>query len=187
MKGPKREVLVLNADYSPLTVFPLSVIEARDAVRSVFNDYTTVVTEYDEYIATPNLTMKWPAIIAKKDFVKMEKLAILTPESLWYRDEKKCAYCSCTVSKNEITRDHVIPEAKGGKTTWTNLVLACPSCNQRKGMKDAVKEWEPKNKAYRPTYYQLLEKRKKFPLSVPHESWVDFLGVWEGKVSVIGS
>jgi hypothetical protein len=33
----------------------------------------------------------------------------------------------------ELTLDHVIPRCKGGQMTWTNVVLACVACNQRKG------------------------------------------------------
>lgn len=45
------------------------------------------------------------------------------------RDEGRCRYCG--ESGTEI--DHVIPRHKGGVTNLTNLVLACQSCNRRKG------------------------------------------------------
>jgi uncharacterized Zn finger protein (UPF0148 family) len=35
--------------------------------------------------------------------------------------------------------DHVLPVVDGGRSTFRNLVTACPSCNQRKG----IKSWEP--------------------------------------------
>ncbi|QYK62627.1 HNH endonuclease [Paenibacillus sp. S25] len=36
-----------------------------------------------------------------------------------------------------MTIDHVIPESKGGLTEPHNLVIACKSCNSKKGVKDA--------------------------------------------------
>lgn len=33
--------------------------------------------------------------------------------------------------------DHITPQAKGGRTTLTNLALACRHCNQHKGTKAA--------------------------------------------------
>ncbi len=45
-----------------------------------------------------------------------------------------CAYCgtaeSLTVAIFEV--EHIVPRAKGGETTLTNLCLACPSCNRYK-------------------------------------------------------
>jgi hypothetical protein len=32
-----------------------------------------------------------------------------------------------------LTRDHVIPQSRGGSNEWTNVVTACSSCNTRKG------------------------------------------------------
>ena len=34
-----------------------------------------------------------------------------------------------------LTIDHVIPRSKGGEDTWDNLVVACASCNVKKGDK----------------------------------------------------
>jgi 5-methylcytosine-specific restriction endonuclease McrA len=51
-----------------------------------------------------------------------------------------CFYCG---SKNEIQTDHVIPIAKGGRTSIGNLVPACRRCNQSKGAKLLV-EWKYK-------------------------------------------
>ncbi|WP_041282688.1 HNH endonuclease [Desulfohalobium retbaense] len=32
----------------------------------------------------------------------------------------------------QLEGDHIIPRAKGGKTTWDNFQLLCISCNRRK-------------------------------------------------------
>ncbi len=46
----------------------------------------------------------------------------------------RCAYCGTgTVA---LTQDHVIPLAKGGHHTATNIVPACKTCNSRKGAND---------------------------------------------------
>jgi hypothetical protein len=48
------------------------------------------------------------------------------------RDKSKCRYCGKIVS-DEIHIDHVVPYSLGGKTEIDNLVVACSSCNLRKG------------------------------------------------------
>mmetsp|Transcript_15254 Transcript_15254/g.26427 ORF Transcript_15254/g.26427 Transcript_15254/m.26427 type:complete len:136 (+) Transcript_15254:164-571(+) len=45
------------------------------------------------------------------------------------RDKFCCQYCGI---RRDLTLDHVMPQSKGGKDTWTNLVTACTACNQRK-------------------------------------------------------
>ena len=47
------------------------------------------------------------------------------------RDGFRCAYCG----ELGTTLDHVLPRSRGGRTTWTNCVAACHSCNVRKADK----------------------------------------------------
>jgi len=69
------------------------------------------------------------------------RLTIASNERLWKvppvnrrevlrRDHYSCQYCG---SSKRLTLDHVIPRSKGGKHTWDNVVIACESCNSRKG------------------------------------------------------
>jgi len=41
-----------------------------------------------------------------------------------------CAYCG---KPGRMTRDHVVPIARGGRDEYTNVVPACKTCNTRKG------------------------------------------------------
>jgi 5-methylcytosine-specific restriction enzyme A len=43
-----------------------------------------------------------------------------------------CHYCSKTFSKEELTMDHKLPLARGGKSTKGNLVVSCKACNSDK-------------------------------------------------------
>lgn len=49
----------------------------------------------------------------------------------------KCAYCNAEAN---LTMDHVIPILCGGKTTASNIIPACKSCNSSKGANDMI-EW----------------------------------------------
>ena len=52
-----------------------------------------------------------------------------------------CAYCGGTVRKGQrLTRDHLEPVSKGGRTIQSNIVPACGSCNSSKGAED-FKDW----------------------------------------------
>lgn len=49
------------------------------------------------------------------------------------RDGYYCVYCDEDLNDKEIHLDHVIPESKGGPTTYDNLQVTCRKCNIAKG------------------------------------------------------
>ena len=54
------------------------------------------------------------------------------------RDNFVCQYCGKTITEyGDATVDHIIPQSRGGKDTYENLVLACKSCNSAKGNRTA--------------------------------------------------
>ena len=54
----KCPALVLNADYRPLSYYPLSLWSWQDSVKSVFLDRVTIVSNYDRVIRSPSFNMK---------------------------------------------------------------------------------------------------------------------------------
>lgn len=46
------------------------------------------------------------------------------------RDEYRCVTCRTHI---DLCCDHIMPESKGGPTTFENLQTMCRSCNSRKG------------------------------------------------------
>ena len=66
----KCPALVLNADYRPLSYYPLSLWSWQDSVKSVFLDRVVIVSQYDRIIRSPSFNMKLPSVIALKNFVR---------------------------------------------------------------------------------------------------------------------
>ncbi|MCM3390244.1 HNH endonuclease [Ureibacillus chungkukjangi] len=52
---------------------------------------------------------------------------------IFERDSNICFYCG---KQGATTLEHVIPRASGGLTTFSNCVVSCHSCNQKKGSLD---------------------------------------------------
>lgn len=165
--------LVLNADYRPLSYFPLSLWSWQEAVKAVFLERVFTVSEYDFEIRSPSFAMKLPSVVCLRDYVKPAKHPAFTRFNLFLRDEFRCQYCGAV---GEMTFDHVTPRAKGGKTTWENVVAACPSCNLRKADKamEAV-GLRLNRKPKRPSALQLQNIGRKFPPNHLHDSWMDYL------------
>ena len=44
----------------------------------------------------------------------------------------ECYYCRRPTPPNELTMDHIVPIARGGKSTKGNIVPACKDCNTQK-------------------------------------------------------
>jgi len=52
--------LILNADYQPLSYFPLSLWSWQDAVKAVFLDRVNVVDHYEQCVRSTNFEMQIP-------------------------------------------------------------------------------------------------------------------------------
>ncbi len=177
--------LVLNADMTPIDLLPRpESIPAEDAVTRVINGTCSVVEEYDRMIKTPTIEMAWPSVIMRNSYTRIPHEVGLTSEYLYYRDHGLCAYCEKKLTIFTTTIDHVKPKVAGGPKSWTNVVAACSACNHKKGSYEPKGQWKPKVKPYKPSYWKLLDLRRKYPIVVDHESWITWLGDWSGGVTV---
>ena len=180
------KTLVLRKDYTPFSLFPLSCINARDAVTRVVAGSCEVISSYDIKIQTPNHEMYWPSVIRSLDpkVKKQSGIPQLSSEALYYRDHAECAYCGKAFTIAEVTMDHMVPSSKCGITHWNNILAACNDCNSRKGNSPATGKWTPRRLPYVPTVWDILKIRKNYPITVQHESWVPWLGDWPGGVTI---
>ncbi len=174
--------LVLNADYRPLSYYPLSLWPWQDAVKAIFRDTVRVISEYDRIIRSPSQEFKLPSVLVLNEYIKPQRYPAFTRFNVFLRDEWCCQYCGDKFKTQSLTFDHVIPRAMGGHTEWENIVAACQDCNTRKGSK-LPKECKmfPIHKPYEPTVYELQENGKKFPPNFLHESWGDYL-YWDSEL-----
>ena len=169
----KCPALVLNADFRPLSYYPLSLWCWQDAVKSVFLNRVSIVSNYERKIRSPSFEMRLPSVIALKNFIKPSEHPSFTRFNVFLRDKFSCQYCG---SKNDLTFDHLLPRSKGGKTDWDNVVTACSNCNVEKGGR-LIKNSGMKltQIPYQPTTEDLHKNGKNFPPNFLHESWLDYL------------
>ena len=172
MKCKELKVLVLNADFMPLNLVPMSTISWQDAFTIITKGNATPVKYYeDEFISTPSTKYPLPSVIVLKTYKHFTKHAKLSKYNIKLRDDFKCQYCGLRHSARSLTIDHVYPKSMGGKNTWDNLVAACKSCNQSKKNNHKI---IPKNKPYKPTYYELAKKLMSHK-SVENEDWAQYV------------
>jgi 5-methylcytosine-specific restriction endonuclease McrA len=165
--------LVLNADYTPLSYYPLSLWPWQTAVKAVFLDRVTIVENYEREIHSPTRTMPIPSVIALRQYVKPSQYPAFTRFNLFLRDRFACQYCG---SGKDLTFDHVVPRRLGGRTTWENVATACAPCNLKKGGRTPQQAHMPLyQQPWRPTSWQLQDNGRAFPPGYLHESWIDWL------------
>ena len=168
--------MVLNADYQPLSYFPLSLWGWQNTIRAVFLDRVNIVAEYENSVNSSNFSMKLPSVISLKKYIPLKKRIPFTRFNLFLRDHFKCQYCDLKFKASELTFDHVVSRANGGSTDWNNVVSACFKCNNKKGslnFKDANMKLIKTPK--KPTFNELREAGKLFPPNYLHHTWNDFL------------
>ncbi|WP_321345651.1 HNH endonuclease [Breoghania sp.] len=166
-------VLVLNADYRPLSYYPLSLWAWQDAIKAVFLDRVNIVCEYDVTIRSPSFEMRLPSVVSVKNYIRPTRHPAFTRFNVFLRDRFQCQYCG---SHSDLTFDHLIPRCRGGQTTWENITTACSPCNLRKSHKSCREiGMSPALPPYRPTVQDLHRNGRLFPPNYLHESWLDFL------------
>jgi len=170
------QTLVLNADYRPVSYFPLSLWSWQDAVQAVFGDRVDVVAEYDQSVRSPSTTMKLPSVVALRSYVALPRRPAFSRSNLFLRDQFRCQYCGQRFKSEDLTFDHLVPRSHGGRATWTNIVTACMACNVAKGSRTLAEcGMRPRSMPVVPTARQLYENGRAFPRRAPHATWRDHL------------
>lgn len=168
--------LILNADFRPLSYYPLSLWPWQEAVKAVFRESVTVISEYDRIVRSPGMSMKLPSVLALREYVPMAQSPAFTRFNVFLRDQWTCQYCAGHFKTQELSFDHVIPRSRGGRTTWQNIVAACRECNTKKGNRlPSEVGMFPIADPRRPNVFELHDHGRRFPPNFLHESWGDFL------------
>ncbi|GAB4387425.1 HNH endonuclease [Albidovulum sp.] len=171
--------LVLNADFRPLSYFPLSLWPWQEAIKAAFLDRVMILAEYDEVVRSQRLAFRIPSVVVLKDYVKPRKRVAFTRFNLFLRDRFRCQYCG---SRGDLTFDHVVPRSRGGRTSWDNVVAACAPCNLRKANKTLEQAgMSLRRPPRRPDPEEMQRAGRSFPPNYLHESWTDFL-YWDAEL-----
>lgn len=171
--------LVLNADFRPLSYYPLSLWPWQEAIKAAFLDRVLIVSEYDEMVRSQRSAIRIPSVVVLKEYVKPQKRVAFTRFNLFLRDEFCCQYCG---SKGDLTFDHVVPRSRGGKTSWDNVVAACSPCNLWKANKSLAQSGlHLRHAPNQPTTEDMQRAGRRFPPNYLHVSWADYL-YWDAEL-----
>jgi 5-methylcytosine-specific restriction endonuclease McrA len=171
----------LNSTGSPLSLLPISAVNWHLSIKLLVLDKFKVLDEYEDWVIhSPSTEMKVPAVMIAKKYLNLARHPKFSRGNVYLRDLFTCQYCGCEHEWGDLTLDHVLPRAKGGISAWDNIVTACHDCNISKG-DDNI---SPMKNPYRPHYWELANKRAKFPVNVGHHSWKKYLKWNENLINV---
>lgn len=161
MTAASASVLLLNMDYRPLKTVglrkALDLMERGvvEMVEPVFGPGGTALT-----VGSPSLRLEMPCILRLKRYVNApQRGSTWSRHGVKVRDRWTCIYCGVhigdrvhkyhTVVKQDFTVDHLLPQSKGGPSSWGNTACCCTWCNNRKGARTPSEagmklRWEPK-------------------------------------------
>jgi 5-methylcytosine-specific restriction endonuclease McrA len=176
-------LLVLDKQYSPVEI--RSIQEALPLLYvgkalAMAEDYTVYdmdgwITYSELHLAedpeaprivrSPSISLLIPEVIVLKDYIKNSnrfRKPRCNRHSIFRRDAYTCQYCHKKFSRRELEIDHVVPQSKGGPTSWTNCVTSCKPCNSNKGDKSVEQMGYTLLKTpIQPTWKQLFDRSDK--------------------------
>jgi 5-methylcytosine-specific restriction endonuclease McrA len=169
------DCLLLNSDGQPVSLLPISTLSWQDAIKYLVLDKATVLAWHDDWIIhSASWETPVPAVMMLREYMKPKITVRFSKSNVFLRDSYACQYCGDGVNRKTATLDHVLPVSHGGKTTYENCVTACGPCNSSKGNNKKIK---PKKAPHRPTYFELVDRRKKLPFDLKHPEWAVYIGI----------
>lgn len=173
------QTLVLNVTFEPL-----KVVDWQRAVVLWCQGKAEVVEAYeDREVRAVTFSFKMPSVIRMLRMVATRRHAKAVPftrANIYLRDDHRCQYCGEQFASEDLTFDHVVPAAQGGRRSWDNIVAACVPCNREKDNRTPEQAGMRLRRAPRrpkpsPVFRVTLGLRKH------PESWRDFL-YWQGQL-----
>jgi len=125
------QTLLLNATYEPL-----KVVNWQKAITLWCQGKVEVISTYEREVRSPSFSFKLPSVIRLLRYIRIKRQIDYVPFSranIYARDNHTCQYCAEPLPSSELTFDHVVPVAQGGRKDWENIVTCCIPCNRRKG------------------------------------------------------
>jgi 5-methylcytosine-specific restriction endonuclease McrA len=175
--------LKLNADYRPLATYPLSLTTVRKAIEGLVKETMDVVEEWGGVFRSPSASYPVPKVVVLRTYAPIYSEPKFCRRSILLRDRFRCQYCGQRFESHELTYDHVIPRAAGGKTEWDNIVSSCLKCNSLKadqlpnysGRRGARGSLRPLKAPRRPSTAELLRAGLEFLPTDLREDFGSFL------------
>jgi 5-methylcytosine-specific restriction endonuclease McrA len=122
------QVLVLNASYEPI-----HICGVKRAIILIVKGVARSEQDTPHHLRSPSVVFPVPAVIRLIHYVQIPyRKKAYSKKHIFLRDNYSCQYCGRSELPNDLTLDHILPQSRGGKSVWENLVTCCRRCNSKK-------------------------------------------------------
>lgn len=125
------QTLLLNATYEPV-----KVIDWQRAITLWCQGKVEIIETHDREVRAVTFAFRLPSVVRLLRYVRIRQRKDYVPftrANIYARDGYTCQYCRHEKDVDDLTFDHVVPVAHGGRRDWSNITTACVECNRRKG------------------------------------------------------
>lgn len=124
------QTLILNVTYEPL-----KVVDWQRAMVLWCQGKVEIVETHDREVRAVTFSFRLPSVVRLLRLVRVRRSEVVpfSRANIFLRDDYTCQYCGDVFEPRDLTFDHVVPYAQGGRRGWDNIVTACVTCNRRKG------------------------------------------------------
>lgn len=172
-----QSTLVLNASYEPLSIVP-----ATRAIAMILAGKADSLDDSTRAFRSATSELKVPYVVRLNKMVKPRRSRKISfsRRGVLVRDNFTCAYCGGYGD----TIDHVIPQSKGGGSTYENCVTACKKCNSKKDdMYLSELGWTLPSVPDVPSWYMMALHRS--PANSPQRrSWEQHIAYYDPRVAL---
>lgn len=121
----RRPVLILNLAYEPS-----QITTVKNAVKLIAKSAAVAVDNLDRELIPGFLA---PSVIrlTRHNYIP-HRVQNVNRKHIYLRDKYTCQYCYKKFASADLTLDHIMPQSRGGKSTYSNLTTACKKCNHMK-------------------------------------------------------
>ena len=177
-------VLVLSRAFEPIhitTARRALILLSKDAVRAVGTDFRlydldawlALEPRDEEYVCTPSRRVSLPRVVVVHGLNRVSRREVkFSRRNVYLRDGGECCYCGRHGRQEDMTLDHVMPVSRGGRSTWSNVALACRACNALKDNRTPEEAgMKMLRRPTRPTWLTFMTLSGR---AVAHPSWRPF-------------
>lgn len=144
-------VLELNKSWQPIHVIDVrrafsmmmaglaKAVEPESYQLHAFETWADLrAAEGEPCVRTVSLSLRLPEVIVLNRYDRIpSRKVVFSRRNIYRRDGYTCQYCGTKPGSEELSIDHVLPKSKGGRSEWSNCVVACTPCNARKASRTA--------------------------------------------------
>ena len=149
--------IVLNGDFTFL-----NTVSWRRGLRLYLTGKSEVLKYSDKAIkCADGSQMPIPLVIRLIKVIRMiyKNRVPYSKRNVLVRDRHTCVYCG---AREQLTIDHMVPESRGGETSFENCVAACQPCNNKKSNRTPSEaKMFPSRRPYTPTISEFFRLKMK--------------------------